>query len=187
MQQTCITMPLGIVIRKSPGVTRWAKWVWRAVAVLPGASQETWKELRREGDTVEYHAATVDLELHRTETEAYLAGLSTRIPAVYVVMREATDPDTNHEVEVLLATVSPYDAQDYADSGEELIDQVPMPDGLMAWVDAFVREHHQEEVFVKRKRDRKRIDVVDDGVGDARISQLTDVYRAPRRKQGQVH
>ncbi|MEO1919686.1 MAG: DUF3305 domain-containing protein, partial [Paracoccaceae bacterium] len=22
-------MPLGIVLRKSPGVTRWAKWVWR--------------------------------------------------------------------------------------------------------------------------------------------------------------
>ncbi|MCK4712702.1 MAG: DUF3305 domain-containing protein, partial [Marinosulfonomonas sp.] len=96
-------MPLGIVIRKSPGVTRWAKWIWKAVAVLPGAAQESWKELRRDGDVVEYHAATVDLELFRTDTEAYLTGLSTKVPAIYVVMREATDVDAPQDVEVLLA------------------------------------------------------------------------------------
>ena len=30
-------LQVGVVIRKQPGVTRWAKWVWRAVGVLPGA------------------------------------------------------------------------------------------------------------------------------------------------------
>ena len=32
------TLPLGIVIRRQPGVTRWARWAFRAVAVLPGAA-----------------------------------------------------------------------------------------------------------------------------------------------------
>ena len=33
------TISLGVVIRKQPGVTRWAKWNWRAVAVLPGVAR----------------------------------------------------------------------------------------------------------------------------------------------------
>jgi len=186
-QNATASLPLGIVLRKSPGVTRWAKWVWKAVAVLPGAAQENWKELRREGGVVEYHAATVDLELYRTDTEAYLAGLSTNPPTIYVVMREATDANAPQDIEVLLATASPYDAQDYADAGEEIVERVPMPDGLIAWINDFVQRHHEEEVFVKRKRDRQRIDLVQDGIGDARIHQATDVYRAPARKARVVH
>ena len=181
MRPKCVSMPLGIVIRKSPGVTRWAKWTWKAVAVLPGAAQESWRELRREGDVVEYHAATVDLELWRTDTEAYLTGLSAHVPSIYVVLRDATEPDAEHDVEVLLATASPYSAQDYGDSGEEIVEMVPMPDGLIAWISAFVEKHHHDEVFIKRKRDKKSIDLVDGGKGDERISQLSDVFRAPSR------
>lgn len=179
MQPNFISMPLGVVIRKSPGVTRWAKWIWRAVAVLPGAAPESWKELRRDGDVVEYHATTVDLELWRSETESYLTGLSTRLPAIYVVLRETTDPDAEQDVEVVLATASPYEAQDYADTGEEIIEQVPMPDGLIAWVREFIEVHHEDEVFIKRKRSKKFEDRVEDGKGDARISQMSDVYRSP--------
>jgi len=186
-QNATASLPLGIVLRKSPGVTCWAKWVWKAVAVLPGAAQESWKELRREGDVVEYHAATVELELFRSDAEAYRAGLSTNPPAIYVVMREADAPDAPQDIEVLLATASPYDAQDYADSGEEIIEQVPMPDGLIAWVNDFVQKHYEEDVFIKRKRDKQRIDLMQDGIGDARIQQTTDVYRAPVRKARIVH
>jgi len=179
-------MPLGIVIRKSPGATRWAKWTWKVIAVLPGAAQESWREIRRDGDVVEYHAATVDLELWRAETEAYLTGLSTKVPSIYVVLRETTGPDDEHEIDVLLATASPYDGQDYAESGEEIVELVPMPPALIGWISGFIEQHHEEEVFIKRKRDKKRTDLIEDGVGDARISQLTDVYRAPVRSKSQV-
>ncbi len=179
MQQRCISMPLGIVIRKSPGATRWAKWVWKAVAVLPGAQPADWHELRRDGDLVEYHATTVPLELYRTEAEAYLSAISTRTPSIYVVMRETTDPDATHDIEVLLATASPYEAQDYADSGEEIIELVPMPTGLIDWIKAYVNIHYEPEQFIKRRRNKARVDLVENGVGDARISQLSDVYRAP--------
>jgi hypothetical protein len=171
------TMPVGIVIRKTLGVTRWAAWSWRAVALLPGAGPANWRELRREGDAVEYHAATVTLELHHTLTEAYLQGLSAKVPGVYVIMRNgAAAHRDGAPLDVVLATASPFEAQDYADSGEEIVEKVPMPEGLIAWVRDFVEAHH---VFKKRRRDKRTMGDVQDGIGDPRIPQLSDVYRAP--------
>lgn len=175
-----ISIPVGIVVRRLPGTTRWVKFVWKAVALLPGASDARWKELRREDDVIEYHAATLPLELHRTDTESYLHGLSAKVPALYVVMREALD---DQPLDMLLVTASPYEAQDYADTGEELVEKVPMPEGLIAWIREFVEAHHEDEVFIKRRRDKKRIDLKEDGIGDARIRQTADVYRAPRGKE----
>lgn len=178
-----LSIPLGVVVRRTPGVTRWAKHVWKAIAVLPGAGPAVWKELRREGDAIEFHAGTLLLELFRTDTEAYLSGLSAREPSIYVVMR---DSDTDAPLDVVLVTASPYEAQDYADTGEELVEKVPMPDGLMALIRDFTEEHHEDEEFIKRRRDRKRVDITEDGIGDARIRQMADVYRAPRRATGRV-
>ncbi len=186
MGNPSISMPLGVVIRKSPGHGPWAEWVWRVVGVLPGADDARWAELRREGRAVEYHAATVELELHAGEAEAYLAELATRVPSVYVVLRNDDDPDSEHEVEVALATVSPFEAQDYADTGEEMIEQVAMPPGLRRWVARFAAAHHDPAPFVKRRRDRADVSLVDDGVGDPRIRQASDVYRAPRSKSGVI-
>ncbi|QIE47583.1 DUF3305 domain-containing protein [Pseudohalocynthiibacter aestuariivivens] len=173
-------MPLGIVIRRVPGVTRWALHTWQAVAVLPGADKAEWKELRRDGDAVEFHAATLQLELFRTDTESYLHGLSAKVPAIYVVMRQS---EGTHPLDVVLATASPYEAQDYADTGEELVEKVPMPQGLVAWIRDFIELHHEDEVFIKRRRDKTRVDRKEDGIGDARIRQVADVYRAPSNKE----
>lgn len=174
-----VQIPLGIVLRRTPGVTRWAKWYWQAVAVLPGAGPADWKELRRDGDTTEYHAATVPLTLWATDTEAYHVNLADNPPSVYVIIRN--EPDGDMPLRVLLATASPYEAQDYADSGEELVEKVAMPPGLVAWMHEFTEAHHVEEPFVKRRRNGTLTDRVEDGRGDLRIRQDSDVYRAPRR------
>ena len=171
------TMRLGVVVRRTPGATRWVPYAWRVSDVMPGAGDADWRELRREGEAVEYHAATLTMELHGAETEAYLHGLTADVPSVFVVMRPCDEGDSPFEV--LLATVSPYEAQDYTDSGEELVEKVPMPEMVQHWVGAFVEKYHQEEVFIKRKRDKKRVDGKEDGIGDVRIAQTADVYRAP--------
>ena len=149
--------------------------------MLPGAGPEDWREMRRDGEWIEYHAATVSLDLHGAETEAYRNALSDGQPSVFVVLRQE-DARDDARPSVLLVTASPYEAQDYADSGEEVVEKVPMPPGLIAWVRDFVDQHHVEEKFIKRKRDRKRVDVIEDGIGDARIRQDADVYRAPKRR-----
>ena len=82
-----------------------------------------------------------------------------------------------------VATASPFEAQDYADTGEELVEKVLMPEGLVAWVRDYVEAHHEDQVFVKRRRDKERVDLDQNGIGDSRIRQISDVYRAPTSKQ----
>ena len=172
-------MPLGVVLQRKPGVTRWQRWTWTASAVLPGAGPADWQVLRGEDSVTEFHAATLTLELHRAEVEAYRVSLMMEPPAVFVVLRPNDDPDFEHDYIIHAVTASAYEAQDYMDSGEEIVEAVPMPPGLIAWVTAFSDTHFVDEPFVKRKRDKKRVDLVEDGIGDARIRQAADVYRAP--------
>ncbi|HUV31970.1 MAG TPA: DUF3305 domain-containing protein [Devosiaceae bacterium] len=189
MTERMASMPVGVVIRKQPGVTRWAKWVWRAVAVLPGAGPANWRELRREGDAVEYHAATCTLEVHRADAEAYLVALSAKPPMVYVVMRPSQPGDLGEEFEVYCVTASPYEAQDCLDSGEEIVEPVPMPPSLIDWLRAFVDRHYEDEKFTKRRRNEVDIEQRDDGKGDPRVRQEADVYRSPtgQRKREKLH
>lgn len=167
---------VGVIVRRRPGVTRWQRWTWTACSIWPDAPAADWRELRRDGDNVEYHAATLALELHGSDTEAYRHELAAQVPSVYVIMR-ATDGDP--PLEVIVVTASPYEAQDYADSGEEIIERIPMSPALLKEVHDFARAFHEEEPFRKRKRDKQRVDAVQDGIGDARIDKPADVYASP--------
>ena len=180
------SLPVGVIVRRQPGVTRWAKWVWRPVAVIPGAPPADWRELRREGEAVEYHAATLDLTIHRADAEAYRMALAKEPPSVYVVLRPAAGQGRAYDV--FAVTASPYEAQDHADAGEDLVEPVPMPPAVAAWLTDFVARHHREEPFVKRKRDRVKVEAVEDGRGDPRIRQEGDVYLSPAaQRKGRVH
>ncbi len=181
MEQRSISMPVGVVVRKTPGVTKWAKWAWKAVAVLPGAGPADWRELRRDGESVEYHAGTLPLVLFRTDTEAYMTALANDPPSVYVVMRPSPTPD--RELDLFLVTASAFEAQDYQDSSEEIVEPVPMPAGMIAWVREWIEFHHEDEKFVKRRRDKFDTDMKEDGIGDERIRQTADVYRSPNSKK----
>lgn len=172
------SMRVGVVMRRTPGVTRWAKWAWKATAVLPGAGDAAWKVLREEADVTEYHAATETLRLYVSDAEAYAHELEGKVPCLYVVLRQVTT-GTPMPLQVIHVTASPYEAQDYTDSGEEIVERVPMPAGVLAWVGDFVQRHYVEEPFVKRRRDKGRSHRKQDGIGDARISQTSDVYRVP--------
>ena len=150
------TMPLGVVIRRAPGVTRWSKWSWSVVSILPGAAAADWRLLRDADGITDYHISTPVLELHGAECEAYLTGISDRVPAVYVVLRQTDDAEKPYEV--LLVTASPYEAQDYEDSGEDIIERIAMPADIEATIKDFVDHYHREEEFRKRRRDNVNIE-----------------------------
>lgn len=173
-----LQMNVGVILRRTPGVTRWAKWAWQATGILPGAGPADWHELRREGDVIEYHVGTQPLTLWAAETEAYVAGLAEARPCIYAILRPRPG-DRPYTLDVV--TASPFEAQDYADNGEDLVEKLPMTPALEAWVRDFVEAHHHDEAFVKRRRDRARTDLQEDGRGDPRIRQMSDVYRAPAR------
>lgn len=173
-------LPLGIILRKQPGLTRWAKWHWTVATVVPGAAQTNWREIRRDGDRVDYLAGAIDLVLYKSDTDAYVHELNARTPSVYIILRET---GTTPPFDIIAATASPYEAQDYADNGEDIVEKVAMPDELTDWVKAFLDQFHSEEPFIKRKRDRLNIDKTEDGIGDPRVHKTGDIYASPAMKR----
>ena len=164
MTERMQSIPIGVVVEWRRVDHPWQDHEWLPVAVVPGADeQDDWKELARGDGWVQYLTAIMPLELHRKETEGYKVNLSNDPPVVYIVMSECEEPDAEHEIEATHVTASAFDAQDYLDSGECIVEGVPMPDSIAAWVASFVETHHVDEPFHKRKR--KRYDPDEVGIG----------------------
>ena len=179
-----ITIPMGVVLRRQPGVTRWAKWAWKAVAVLPHAGPGGFRVLREEGEVTDFHAATLPMELHHTEVESYRISLMMTPPSVFAVLNKGEDAGNEHDIGVHLVTANADFAQEYQDSDEVIVEPIPMPEALIGIVRDFCDAHFKEVPFRKRKRDKHRVDRVEDGIGDARIRQMADVYRSPASQKG---
>ena len=180
-----LSIPMGVVLRRRPGVTRWAKWAWSAVAVLPHAGPGGFRVLREEDDVTDFHAATVPMDLHRTEVDSYRVSLMMTPPSVFAVLNKGDDAGNEHGIGVHAVTANADHAQEYQDSDEVIVEPVAMPEMLVGIIRDFCEAHYEEVPFVKRKRDKKRVDLVEDGIGDARIRQVADVYRSPRSIKGE--
>ncbi|UCH72620.1 MAG: DUF3305 domain-containing protein [Rhodospirillales bacterium] len=156
-------LTVGIVVERRDSSHPWQEQVWLPVAVLPGVPAADpaapWKRLKQGEGWEQYLAGTLTIEVHRTDTEAYLDCLSAEPPRVFVVLQE--DPQSAYGVRPFLATVSTYEAQDYADAGENIVEGVTMPDSVIAWLKAFVAAHHIAEPFRKRRLRRSK----EDGAG----------------------
>lgn len=175
---------MGVVLQRRPGVTRWAKWAWTVVAVLPHAGPGGFRVLRDDGDVVDFHAATVPLELHHTDCEGYRTSLMMTPPSVFVVLDKGVNAGNEHGIAVHTVTANSDFALNWQDSAEMIVEPVPMPDMLIGVVRDFCEAHFGDTPFVKRQRDKKRLDFVEDGIGDARIRQVADVYRSPASIKG---
>ncbi len=152
------TLPLGVVLEWRSLDHPWKDHDWTPLAVVPGAAPGDpageWTLLRRGEGWAHYLAGTLPLELFRRETEGYKLNLSHDPPRIFVVLRDDDDGASDHEFIPFLVTACPYEAQDYLDSGEEIVEGVPMPGDVIAFVQAFVDQHHVDEPFKKRKRKR---------------------------------
>ena len=152
------TVQVGIVAEKRAPRSKWADESWLPVAVMPAQTTlADGAELVRGDGFVRYFLGSASITLHAKEAEAYKHNLESSVPALYVVLRESDNgplPVGTHCV-----TASPYEAQDYMDTGEDIVERVAVPDALVDWIAQFVETHYVEEPFRKRKRDR--IDIED--------------------------
>jgi hypothetical protein len=181
-------LQVGAVVRCTPGVTRWVKAIWKPVAVIPGAPEAFWNELVRDGEIVDYHAGTVAMPLYRADVEGYLVSLNMAVPSIWVIMDKDQTKQSPSGWVVSAITASAHDALDALDSGESIVEAVPIPESMAAWIKEFIDMHYIEEPFKKRRRDEVRIDQVEEGKGDARIPQQSDVFRAPTNiKKSRTH
>ncbi|MGQ9365688.1 DUF3305 domain-containing protein [Azospirillum sp. ST 5-10] len=149
------TMPIGVVLERRRGSTPWQDTVWSPVAVIPGAPpvDGAWRVIREGDGWAHLHAATLTLELFRTDTEGYKVNLSQRPPRLWVVLRPDAD---GTGVVPFFVTASAHEAEAYQVSGAEIVEPVAMPPEVAALVADFVAQHHVDVPFEKRERKRHR-------------------------------
>ena len=138
--------------------------------------------LHADSNELDLYMADIRIDLHHAEAEAYAENLQSSDPAIYVVLRRTEDVDTDEEedsenrqacadVRLFDVSLSPYNIQDYEDCGEDQIEKLPLQGPIAQFVESFVEQHFTPEVFVKRKRDKARIDADTQRGGDTRLAR----------------
>ena len=152
------SISVGVVVERSKSASQWADYYWRPVGVLPGAPDTTpWTKLDGNGERASFYAGSTEVALYRTETANYRDNLHLEPPLLWVVLRPVEgDPP----FELASVTADPAEGEAMTEAGVNLVDTVPMPKPMQETIAAFVAEHHVEEVFVKRKRDRANPEVM---------------------------
>ncbi len=149
------SLPLGIVVERRDIDSRWQDHSWMPVAVIPGAAPlenpGQWVLLREGEGWCHFHVGTLDLQLFRGETEGYRVNLANSPPHVYVVLSPGEEADDG-DVVPFLVTACPYEAESYLESGDDIVEGVPMPPEIAAWIQDYVDRHHVEQPFKKRKQ-----------------------------------
>ncbi len=145
---------VGVVVERSKAESAWIDFIWRPVAVLPGAPDtEAWTVMKEDTDATTFYAGHADLLLHPSETSNYRDNLSTGEPKLWVVLRPT---GAEPPFDVIRVTADGSEGEAFTSAGDDIVDQVPMPEAIRQTIDAFIAEHHIEHVF--HKRERKRAD-----------------------------
>jgi hypothetical protein len=145
-------IPVGVVIERRKAASPWIDFTWRPAVVLPGQPDAApWTVLASEADAVTFYAGATDIALYRTETGLYRDNLASGAPSLWVALRPT---GTEPPYDLLAVTADPSEGESFTQAGDDLVGAVPMPAPVREIVEAFVAEHHVEQVFHKRKRDR---------------------------------
>ena len=120
--------------------------------MLPGEPEaKPWTKLSENADSATFYAGRADVELHSSETSNYRDNLSTGEPKLWVVLRPT---GAEPPFAVICVTADGSEGEGFTAAGDDIVDQVPMPEAIWDAVDAFIAKHHVERPFYKRKRNR---------------------------------
>ena len=147
-----VTIPVGVVVERRKSMSRWADFVWRPVAVLPGVPDAApWTALDGDADRGNFYAGAAAIALHRSDTSGYRDNLAHGAPLLWVVLRP-TGGEPPYEIAAV--TADPGEGEAFTESATDVVETVPMPEPVRATLAEFVAHHHVEHPFVKRRRDR---------------------------------
>jgi uncharacterized protein DUF3305 len=145
-------IPVGVIVERVKAASPWIDWIWRPTAVLAGEpATPPWTKIAEGSDRTSFYAGTAHIELHRSETKNYRDNLATGSPMLWVVLRET---GAEPPYDVYTVTADPAEGEGMTAAGNDIVESVPMPDQVRDVVAAFIAEHHVDDVFVKRQRDR---------------------------------
>jgi hypothetical protein len=147
-----LRIPIGVVVERRKATSPWADVIWRPIAVLGGLPDAApWTPLAIEGATATFYVGAAEIELYRSEADNYRRNLESAGPAIWVALQE-TGGDPPYAVAAV--TADPAEGEGLTGSGQRIIEAVEMPGLLRHIIAAFVAEHHVDQVFTKRTRDR---------------------------------
>lgn len=146
------SMAVGVVVERSKSASQWADFYWRPVSVLCGMPETAaWTKLTDDGNRATFYAGAAEITLHRSDTGNYRDNLALGAPLLWIVLQPAEgDPP----LRLLTVTADPSEGEAMTEAGVNLVEAVAMPKPIADVVAAFVAQHHVEQEFVKRKRDR---------------------------------
>jgi hypothetical protein len=134
--------------------SRWQPWRWELVDVVmheAGFGTQP-RLLYQQASTQRWLHPGLTLELFADDAEGYYLNASTDAPSWFVLWRmEETASVADEPLPIPTAvSLSYYDAGRWLDA-QETVEQVPAPAAVVAWLQAFVDEHHVVEAK-RRKR-----------------------------------
>jgi hypothetical protein len=143
---------VGVIVERRQTTSPWAEFVWRPVAVLAGVPDTpTWTRLAEDGDAATFYAGPTEITLHRSEADDYRRNLVSGTPAIWVMLNP-----TGGEPPYVIggATADPAEGEAWTESGQAIVEPVPMPDALRELIGAFASRFPGRPAFVKRQRNR---------------------------------
>ena len=143
---------VGVVMERRKAKSQWIDFVWRPASVLPGVPDTPpWTQLESRDEITLFYAGNAEIGLYRSDTPQYRDNLATGTPGLWIVARPTGGEPPFAIVRV---TANPSEGEAFTESGNDLVEQVAMPDSVREMLEAFVAEHHVEQPFYKRKRQR---------------------------------
>jgi hypothetical protein len=147
-----LSIPVGVAAERRKADSPWIDFVWRGVAVLPDAPQmQPWTVLREQEGATLFYAGSAAVDLYRAETARYRDNLASGSPSIWIVLSPSEGPSP---YTLAAVTVDPAEGEAFTEAGANLVEAVPMPEGIRGVIDNFLAEHHVEREFFKRKRRR---------------------------------
>jgi hypothetical protein len=143
---------VGVVVERRKAESARIDFTWRPETVLAGTPEAApWTPLSTQGDVMTFYAGAADVSLYRTDTAHYRDNLASGSPALWVALRPT---GVEPPFDLIAVTADPAEGEAFTQNGDHLVEAVPMPEAIRSVIEAFVAEHHVEQPFVKRKRDR---------------------------------
>jgi hypothetical protein len=145
------TIPVGVVVDRIKAESPWIDCYWQPSAILVGEPDvKPWTRLSGDDSRASYYAGSISIELYRSDTGNYRDNLMGDGKLWVVLTPAESDPP----YVLSKVTADPTEGEAQTEAGVNLVEAVEMPGSVRQMLEDFVAEHHVEQTFFKRKRDR---------------------------------
>jgi hypothetical protein len=122
-------------------MARWQPWRWvlADVVLQEDGFGQTPRMLYQKEDEEAWLFPAMKVELFKDDAEGYYLNTTTAAPCWFVLWRMVDD-----KAVPVMVSVSYHDAGRWLDA-QETVEQMPLPAQVLAWLQAFVDQHHAPE------------------------------------------